>query len=114
MEAGPGTPSVSAAAAISTYNGDGTGEDHVAFTINGIDVNAPSPEPFVYTLNPNCTGTRTANPSALQPGPRFDIFVASDGEALTEIATDPGFSVSSFTKRVGQINGGRAEREVRW
>jgi hypothetical protein len=95
-------PSVSAAAGYSTYNGDGTGEDHVTFTVNGIDLHVPSPQPFTYTLNPDCTGTRTVNPSAPQPGPHFDIFVASNGEGLTEIATDPGFSVASFTRRVSR------------
>src|SRR5262245_9011919 len=39
-------PAVSAAAAYSTYNGDGTGEDHVTFTLNGINRHVPSPQPF--------------------------------------------------------------------
>jgi len=94
-------PSVSAAAAYSVYNGDGTGEDHITFTVNGNVVVPSATEPFVYTLNSDCTGTRTVSPSSPQPGPHFDIFVAADGSALTEIATDPGFSVASFDKRVG-------------
>ena len=95
-------PAISAAAGYSVYNGDGTGEDHVTLTVNGIVVVPSSTQPFVYTLNPDCTGTRTVNPSAPQPGPHFDIFVASNGEGLTEIATDPGFSVASFTRRVSR------------
>jgi hypothetical protein len=91
-----------AAAGYSIYNGNGTGEDHVTFTVGGSVVVPQLTIPFTYTLNPDCTGTRSVNPSGTPPGPVFDIFVASDGSALTEIAiAPPGFSVSSFTKRVG-------------
>jgi len=95
-------PAISAAAAYSFYNGDGTGEDHVTFTVDGVVVVPATIEPFVYTLNSDCTGTRTVSPSDTPPGPHFNIYVASDGSGLTEIATDPGFSVTSFDKRVGQ------------
>jgi len=89
--------SVSDAAGYSVYNGDGTGSDWVTFTVNGINVGVTSPTPTKYTLNSNCTGTRTVLPD----GPHFNIFVAIDGSALTEISTDTGFAVSSFDKRVG-------------
>jgi hypothetical protein len=96
-------PSAAAVAGYSTYNGDGTGEDHVSFTINGIDQNIPSPEPFTYTINPDCTGTRILNPATAPPnGPHFDMFVASNGEGLTELAINPGVSLTSFTKRVSR------------
>ena len=91
--------SVSAAAGYSVYNGDGTGSDWVTFTIDGIvAVGAvPTPTPTTYTLNPDCTGTKTVLPS----GPHFNIFVAIDGSGLTAVATDQGFAVPESDKRVG-------------
>jgi hypothetical protein len=94
-------PMVSNAAGYEIYNGDGTGEDFVTFTVNGVNLNVQSPQPTTYTLNSDCTGTRTVLPSGLPPGPHFNIFVAPDGEGLTEIATDQGFAVSSSGRRVG-------------
>jgi hypothetical protein len=88
--------SVSDAAGYSVYNGDGTGTDYVTFTVNGMVV-ANGPMSTTYKLNADCTGTRTVLPN----GPNFNIFVAIDGSALTEISTDQGFAVSSFDKRVG-------------
>ena len=88
--------SVSDAAGYSFYNGDGIGTDHAAFTVNGVVV-ANGPMSTIYKLNPDCTGTRTVLPD----GPHFNIFVAIDGSALSEISTDQGFAVSSFDKRVG-------------
>jgi hypothetical protein len=89
--------SVSEAAGYSVYNGDGTGTDFVTFTVDGVNVGVPSSQSTKYTLSPDCTGTRTVLPD----GPHFNIFVAIDGSALTEISTDKGFAVSSFDKRVG-------------
>jgi hypothetical protein len=88
--------SVSAAAGYSVYNGDGTGTDYVTFTVNGINANVASPTPTQYTLNADCTGTKTVLPY----GPHFNIYVAIDGAGLTEIATDPGFAVSTMDRRV--------------
>jgi hypothetical protein len=90
-------PSVSAAASIQFYNGDGTGEDFVTFTINGVNANVKSPQPTTYTLNSDCTGTKPVQPS----GPHFNIYVAFDGERLTTIATDRGFAVSGSVTRTG-------------
>ena len=91
--------SVSASAGYSLYNGDGTGEDHVTLTIDGVNKNVPSPQQFTYTLNPDCTGTKTV----LHGGPQFDLFVASDGEALTQVATAPaGFAVANILTRFGE------------
>jgi hypothetical protein len=93
--------SVSAAAGYSTYNGDGTGTDWVAFTIDGtVAVGAvPTPTPTTYTLKSDCTGTKT-----VMDGPHFNIFVAIDGSGLTAIATDQGFAVSESDRRVGPSN----------
>ena len=92
--------SVSAVAGYSLYNGDGTGSDHIKFTVNGVVEPVPASQPFTYTLNPDCTGTRTV----LFGGPTFAIFVAPNGDALTEAATSPqGFAVAAFTQRVEQF-----------
>lgn len=90
--------SVSAAAGYSIYNGDGTGTDYVTFTVNGVNANVASPTPTQYTLNADCTGTKTVLPY----GPHFNIFVALDGAGLTEVATDPGFAVSTMDRQVAR------------
>ena len=90
--------SVSAVAGYSIYNGDGTGTDWVTFTIDGVVAigAVPTPTPTTYTLNSNCTGTKT-----VMNGPHFNIFVAVDGSALTETSTDKGFAVAAVMNRVG-------------
>ena len=88
--------SVSEAAGYSLYNGDGAGTDHVTFTINGINQNVTSPVPFAYTLNSDCTGTRTVS-----AGPSFNIFAAFDGDGVSSIATTPGFAESDYERRTG-------------
>ena len=88
-------PSVTAVAAYSIYNGDGTGTDYVTFTVDGV-IAANGSMPTTYTLNTDCTGTRT-----VMNGPHFNIFVAVDGSALTEVSTDQGFAVSTFDRRGG-------------
>jgi hypothetical protein len=89
-------PSVSTAAGYSIYNGDGTGTDYVTFAVNGVNQNVTSPTATSYTLEPDCTGTKTVLPY----GPHFNIFAAVDGESLTAIATDSGFAVSESDSRV--------------
>lgn len=89
--------SVSNAAAYSICNGDGTGTDYVTFTVDGKNANVQSPAQTTYTINPDCTGTKTVLPN----GPHFNIFVAVDGSGLTEISTDLGFAVSDSETRVG-------------
>jgi hypothetical protein len=92
-----GAPSsVTAAAGYSIYNGDGTGTDYVTFTVNGVNANVASPTPTKYTINPDCTGTKTVLPD----GPHFNIFVAYDGSVVTAVATDQGFAVSESDRRV--------------
>jgi hypothetical protein len=90
-------PLVTAAAYYSAYYGDGTGMDWVTFTVNGVNADVTSPTPTQYTLNSDCTGTKTVLPS----GPHFDIFVAIDGSGTSEVATDQGFAVSATDRRVG-------------
>jgi len=83
------------AAGIHVFNGDGTGQDYVTFTMNGIDQHVPSPVPFKYTLGADCTGTYTLLPVGIGL-PTFDIFVSPNGSEMTAINTDPG-SASSYT-----------------
>jgi len=93
--------SVSAVAGYSVYNGDGTGTDYVTFTVNGNVVPVLPSQATTYTLNPDCTGTKTVT-----GGPTFNIYVALDGSGLTEVATSappaasPGFAVSAMSIRV--------------
>jgi hypothetical protein len=81
---------------------DGTGADYVTFTLNGVKLPVTSPIGTTYTLNPDCTGTKT-----VLNGPRFDIYVARDGSELTVIATaappnqSSGFAVSARQVRAG-------------
>ena len=80
---------IGTSAGFHIFNGDGTGTDFVAFSVNGTVVVPSSSTPITYTLNPDCTGTYQV-PSAGSAGLHFDIFVAVDGSALTTISTDPG------------------------
>ena len=91
--------SLLAVAGYHIFNGDGTGIDIVAASINGVSVenNAGhlpdrSEYEITYTVNPDCSGTYTVHtvPPA-PPGPSFGIFIAPDGEELIVIGTDPGF-----------------------
>jgi len=77
--------SVGNAAGYHIFNGDGTGQEYVTFTVNGVDQHVPSPDPLTYTLNSDCTGTYTV----LHGGPSFDIFVSPNGEELAVTATGP-------------------------
>ena len=85
--------SVSNAAGFHIFNRDGTGQDYVTLTINGIDQNVPSPFDLTYTLNSDCTGTYTV----LNGGPSFDIFVSPNGDEITSIATAPEGNAASAT-----------------
>jgi hypothetical protein len=94
---GVSEPSVSEVAGYSIYNGDGTGEDYVTQTINGVIANVTSPVPTTYKINPDCTGTK-----AVMNGPHFNIYVAFDGSGFAEVATaPPGFAVAGRFVRTG-------------
>jgi hypothetical protein len=91
------TPSTATSAGFHIFNGDGTGTDFVTFSVNGQVQPSGSPVPITYTLKHDCTGTYT-----VQNGPKFDIFVAVDGSALTVIDTDMGAAISQGPQpRVG-------------
>jgi hypothetical protein len=85
--------SLLAVAGYHIFNGDGTGTDVVAASINGVSVenNAGhlpdrSEYDITYTVNPDCSGTYTV-PAA---GASFGLFVAPNGEELIVIGTTPG------------------------
>ena len=86
-----GTTAIGTSAGFHIFNGDGTGIDFVAFSINGTVVVPSSSTPITYTLKPDCTGTYQVPGT---PTLHFDIFVAVDGSALTVIETDPGVALS--------------------
>jgi hypothetical protein len=89
--------SIATSAGFHIFNGDGTGTDFVTFVVNGIDQHVSSPTATTYTLNSDCTGT-----FSVKNGPNFDIFVAIDGSALSEVGTDPGLGSSERDVRVGK------------
>jgi hypothetical protein len=88
-----GETAVGNAAGFHIFNGDGTGQDYVTFTLNGVDQHVPSPEPLTYTLNSDCTGTYTV----LHGGPSFDIFVSPNGDEMASINIEPAGAASSYT-----------------
>jgi hypothetical protein len=83
------------AAGFHVFNGDGKGQDYVTFTLNGVDQHVPSPAPFKYTLEENCTGTYTLQPPGIGL-PAFNIFVSPNGSEMTSINTE-GSSAASYT-----------------
>ena len=84
--------SVGNAAGFHIFNGDGTGQDYVTATLNGVDLHVPSPNHFRYTVNDDCTGSYFI----IGGGPTFNIFVSPDGSQMTAINTDEG-NASSYT-----------------
>ena len=58
-------PAISAAAAYSFYNGDGTGEDHVTFTVDGVVVVPATMHPEIRLAVPDAVIDRTPIPIAV-------------------------------------------------
>jgi hypothetical protein len=84
----PAVPQQSLLAVVgyTIFNGDGTGTDHVTARINNTFVEKNAVFPISYTVEPDCSGTYTVEPS----GPHFDIFIAPSGKEFITIGTDPG------------------------
>jgi len=101
--------STGTSAGFHIFNGDETGTDFVAFSINGTIVVPSSSTPITYTLNPDCTGTYQV-PSAGSAGLNFDIFVSIDGSALITIETDVGVAERAAGCRHRQ-HGGRQHHQ---
>ena len=74
------------------FNGDGTGKDFVAASINGQSIERQFSDPdrsvfdITYTVNPDCSGTYTV----LGDGASFGLFVAPDGDEVIVFGTTPG------------------------
>jgi len=81
-----------AVAGYHVFNGDGTGTDFVAASINGQSIERQFSEPdrsvfdITYTVNPDCSGTYTV----AGDGASFGLFVAPDGEEVIVFGTAPG------------------------
>ena len=88
-------PTPAADAGYQLFNGDGTGTDTVTFRVGNSIVLENVVIPTTYTLNADCTGTKT-----VLGGPKFGIFVSPDGSQVASIATDPGNYVASIDHRV--------------
>jgi hypothetical protein len=88
-------PTPGANVGYSIYNGDGTGKDVVTFRVGNAIVLENFSSPTTYTVNPDCTGTKT-----VIGGPKFGIFVSADGSEVATIATDPGNYVAGIDHRV--------------
>ena len=90
------TPTLAADAGFEVFNGDGTGQDTVTLHVTDQIAVHNIVVDTTYTVNPNCTGTIT-----VKGGPKFDIFVAPDGDMFASIATDPGNYPSRIELRAG-------------
>jgi len=89
-------PTPSASNGYNIFNGDGTGTGIVTVRIGTQIVVENLVVPITYTVKADCTGTYT-----VPNGPSFDLFIAPNGEAISEIATaPPGNYVSSVDQRV--------------
>ena len=81
-----------AVAGYHVFNGDGTGKDFVAASVNGQSIERQLSEPdrsvfdITYTVNADCSGTYT-----VADGASFGLFVAPDGEELIVFGTMRGF-----------------------
>ena len=93
-------PTPSSVAGFHLFNGDGTGTDIVTLVVNGVPVFMNAAVPLTYTVNADCTGTIT---TLIPGGPRFDIFVAPNGDAVAIIGVDPGNYFSSISQRVSPM-----------
>ena len=92
-------PTPAADAGYQLINGDGTGTDTVTLRVGGVIVLENAVFPTTYTINADCTGTKTVLGG---PRPSFGIFVAPDGSEFASIATDPGNYVSNIDHRVSR------------
>ena len=87
-----GGPALLAVAGYHVFNGDGTGKDVVAASVNGQSIERQFSEPdrsvydITYTINPDCSGTYT-----VADGVSFGLFVAPNGEEVIVFGTTPGF-----------------------
>jgi hypothetical protein len=94
-------PTPSSVAGFHHFKGDRSGYDTITLVVNGVPVFRNAAVPFTYTVNADCTGTITTQISG--GGPRFDIFVAPNGDAVATIGVDPGNYFSNISQRVSPM-----------
>lgn len=83
-----------------TLNGDGTGTDTVTVRVGTQIVLENVVVPITYKVNPDCTGSYTAN---VPNGPSFDLFIAPSGDEFATFATAPaGNQLASIDRRVSR------------
>ena len=94
-----GVPQPKAIIELIRFNGDGTlWVPDATVSINGVVTRSP-PGPGKYAVGPDCTGSLAFGP----PGPTFDIFAGSKGDAFHMIQTGPGAPV--FEGTVERLSG---------
>ena len=79
------------------YNGDGTGTLLIVTkNVNGT-VFSSSSVPVAYTVNPDCTGSKTVGSGA--SANHFDFVITPDGATITWVGTDASAIISGKAKR---------------
>ena len=79
------------------YNGDGTGTLlSVKKNVNGM-VFSSSSVPITYTVNPDCTGSKTVGGAN-----HYDFVVTPDGATITFIGADASTIISGKATRFGR------------
>jgi len=90
-------PTLSAYAGFHVFNGDGTGTDIVTGRAGGQIVLENVVSQIVYSVNADCTGSLT-----VLGGPTFSLFIATDGDSIATIATDPGSFGANIASRASR------------
>src|SRR6478672_13878184 len=90
-------PTLSAYAGFHVFNGDGTGTDVITGRLGGQIALENVVSPISYSVNADCTGSLT-----VIGGPTFGLFIATDGESIASITTDPGGAGASVHRRVSR------------
>lgn len=95
-------PTAGGSAGYHTLNGDGTGTDTVTVRVGTQIVLEKVVVRITYTVNPDCTGSYTAD---VPNGPSFDLFIAPNGEEFATFATAPaGNQLASIDRRVSRAD----------
>ena len=87
-----------AAVSLVTYNGDGTGMQLFGTKIVAGQTSTSSNVPATFTVNPDCTGSKTIGAT------NFNFVITPDGSKITWIVTNAGVTMtgtgvrSSFLK----------------
>jgi hypothetical protein len=90
-------PTLSAYAGFHVFNGDGTGTDIITGRFDGQITLENVVAPISYSVNADCTGSLT-----VLGGPTFSLFIATDGESIATIATDPGSYGANISRRTSR------------